>query len=100
MLLQGLNIRTMSEVLHTCNTYCFKFVGPKLKKIRNQRNLAPTRNLSSFKGLYQQLQKSLIKDQNYSNHYFPYLNQIRKTIPKPNPKQTETSTATHAEHAA
>jgi len=31
---------------------------------------------------------------------FPHLNQIRKTIPKRNPEQTETSTATHAEHAA
>jgi len=58
----------------------------------------PTSNLSSFKGLYQQLQKSLMKDQNHSNHHFPYFNKIRKTILKPSPEQRETSTSTHAEH--
>jgi hypothetical protein len=41
-----------------------------------------------------------MKDQKHSNHYFPYLNQIRKTILKPNPEERETSTATHAEHTA
>jgi hypothetical protein len=58
------------------------FAGVMLKKTMNQRKWEPPRTLLSSNGLYQQLQKSPIKDQSvllaHKNHKFPDLDQMRQ----------------------